>query len=512
MNGIANAAGKSILHLRQRSVWEAADSGILLWRDCFLYLIPFFAIPFWACAIFIHFIAGFNLMLSCFILWWLKPFFDRLILHVVSRRFFSRDNDKTNSTKLRKGILESILRGLLGDLLWRRLSPFRASRMPIRVLEKLKGKRYKERKKALALGGLNFCIIISAICILLELMLLTGEIGFISIFLQLFSANSLILLISEIEYFWIIFYILFSFNYILSESFYVCMCFGLYINSRIEVEGWDLQLQFQTFKNSSTKAKIIPKKVLFTGIIISIIFFSSINLTYADTTTTEKDITDGPASAFPDNFPSPSLDQISTLEEILSSEDFGGTRERWGLRFKYAEEIFSTELERNDWTDFFQRLLNYFIRFIAVCLIITFIVFIILCFRKYILRSKNNKSKKLKRHKKNYILHDESPGFYFNKAKNTYAEGRIKEAWSLCLAGYLASYKMYYSITFPIDATEYGCLSILNKENPKIADVFNDFIKCWIPLAYGESLPREGEFENVMERGLYIGQLKEMLT
>jgi hypothetical protein len=36
-------------------------------------------------------------------------------------------------------------------------------------------------------------------------------------------------------------------NFLVVESIYVCMGFGLYLNSRVEVEGWDLELLFRKF-------------------------------------------------------------------------------------------------------------------------------------------------------------------------------------------------------------------------------------------------------------------------
>ena len=39
------------LALRRRSLWEAADAGLLLWRRNFVYFIPFFVIPLGVCAL-----------------------------------------------------------------------------------------------------------------------------------------------------------------------------------------------------------------------------------------------------------------------------------------------------------------------------------------------------------------------------------------------------------------------------------------------------------------------------
>ena len=150
-----NAFLDSTLSLRRRSVWEAADSGVLLWRSSFVYFIPFYAIPLWvaACGLRILLPEG-NPFLPYIILWWRKPLFDRAALHVVSQRFFAVSGKACN---LRRGMGKSLFKGLAGDLLWRRFNPQRAVSTPIRVLEEPGPKKMRQRKKALAAGGLGFC-------------------------------------------------------------------------------------------------------------------------------------------------------------------------------------------------------------------------------------------------------------------------------------------------------------------------------------------------------------------
>ena len=235
----------SALHLRRRSVWEAADSGLLLWRKSFADFIPFFAIPVWIAACGLRFLPlDENGYIPYLALWWLKPLFDRLILHVVSVRFF---NSSARFKDLRKGLWGTLRRGLLGDLLWRRFSPGRGARMPLRVLERLHRKQYSQRKKALVPGGLNFCFLISAVGLVLEGVLLLGEFAFASMIIRLFLPTSLSYISRYSEVTSILIYAAYCFNYILVGSIYVCMGFGLYINSRVEIEGWDLQLLFNNF-------------------------------------------------------------------------------------------------------------------------------------------------------------------------------------------------------------------------------------------------------------------------
>ena len=175
----------SALYLRRRSVWEAADSGLLLWRNNYACLVPFFAVPVWIFACCLRLLPDTLTFLSCFVLWWLKPFFDRLVLHVISVRFFSSPADSTTgfpaarrTKELFRGLWGTLCRALPGDLLWRRFNPGRAVYTAVRVLERVDQKQFRQRKKVLVSGGLGFCSLIGILCIMLEGMLLFGELLF----------------------------------------------------------------------------------------------------------------------------------------------------------------------------------------------------------------------------------------------------------------------------------------------------------------------------------------------
>jgi hypothetical protein len=266
-----------ILALRKRSVWEASDAGLLIWKRNFGYFIPFFAIPFWICAFvlrlsprlipgdyvsqdavsgalswtgigdFLSGARGLPLAWSWIILWWLSPLFDRLILHVAAKRFFE---PQASLSALCRGLGRSLGRGLAGDLLWRRLSPWRAAMLPLRLLEHRSRKnrrRIRERKRALSKGGLHFCIFLTFWCFVLQWILLAGETLFVLMIGRLFFDPQF----SSFSDFFVgkglFYYTGWCVNFLAVESVYVCMGFGLYLNSRIEVEGWDIELLFRGF-------------------------------------------------------------------------------------------------------------------------------------------------------------------------------------------------------------------------------------------------------------------------
>ncbi|AEF81560.1 hypothetical protein [Leadbettera azotonutricia] len=471
----------SALVLRRRNAWEAADSGLLLWRENFLYLIPVFAIPVWVAACGLRFIPEHLRWLSWVALWWLKPLFDRLALQVVSSRFFGG--------RVMKGFWGNFCRGLMGDLLWRRFSPFRSASMPLRILERLKHKQYRKRKKALGAGGLDFCFLLSILGLIAEAGLLGGE--------SIFTLATVEILFPNISYsFWdnlvdteLLLYIGYCFNYIIVETMYVCMGFGLYINSRVEVEGWDLQILFQKFtRKLAAGAKVL---LLVCGLLL---FVFPLN---AQEEEAEK------REYFPEGFMLPDSYPRHTLDEILESDDFGGYKDGWKIRLKNENDDEADPLPEIDlapWVKTLKEIFAFALRLLIILVVAAFAVFALL--RLYKIRSSSSPGKRSRG--KAYIESPASPGnpeSLFGKAEEFFRHGNIREAWAACLSGTIGSYALYRDVSFPPDATEYGCLRIVRSCVGMESEQFAAMVQDWVSLAYGGRLPQEGKFEQALEFG-----------
>ena len=121
--------------LRPRSAWEAMELGTALvrrnaaaiWKPWLALTLPAFALVNALGWIFNH--AGWAL----FVMWWLKPLFDRIVLHVLSRAVFG-DVPGVRET-LRAQLRWGLPRPMLDYLLWRRLSPVRSLYLPVDLLE-----------------------------------------------------------------------------------------------------------------------------------------------------------------------------------------------------------------------------------------------------------------------------------------------------------------------------------------------------------------------------------------
>jgi len=493
------------LKLRQRSNWEAADSGILLWRNNFIYFIILMVLPFIAVAVFLRISPLHERPWSYILLWWLKPLFARPVLHVISVRFFE---PHATFSKIIKGFFKSFFIALTGDLLWRRFSLWRAARMPIRTLEQLSGKAARTRIKTLEAGGLNFCSSLTIVTIAIFFSLLIGEILFAVVLLEMLQIIPLASLWQYIDTIELLVFFAVCLNFILIEPLYVCMGFGIYINSRIEVEGWDIQLLFKNFvkqKQPSAASRVggsstILKTIIFISIGLFLIL-SPFQRVYAEQ---DKGVQEQNKVITSTDAPT------DVLKQILSSPDFGNNKDTWGIRLKNKKEqknlpkINLSLIEKIK--EFFGLLL-----FAVFILTIAFIAgYIIL--RLYRLRKNSTgTNKKDKKWKSSFLTTAElaDPRKLLAEAKLLHDQGMIRDAWAKCFLAATAIYSTQSDLEFPLDATEYDCLSIVRKAKAGNAEEFGDLVLSWTNLAYGGETPDNGIFEKAIKFCTSLGQLTE---
>jgi len=477
--------------MRRRNAWEALDSGVLLWRRNFFYFIPFFAMPVWIVAFALLFIPHEYRWISWLGLWWLKPLFDRFCLHVVASRFF--DNSQAGRTAsssisaMLKNLPGNFFPGLIGDLLWRRFNPFRLSTMCLKLLERLKPRQYNERRNILQAGGFNFSAILSCLALPLEAVLLGGQFFFAYIMLDLVLPNNRIYFHLGPEIIMIATYTAFCINYILVESLFVCMGFGLYINCRTEIEGWDIQLQFKKF---SEKLNPIIKIV-----ILCTCFFFVIHSVQAD------------EEYFPDSFMSGEAVPTEELREILSSDDFGGYRPSWRISLRNRnddETSYEPVIDYRSWLRRLRVVAAFVLRALVIVILTGFVVFVLV--RLYKLRQKLPQNKTANRMFFNLPVDNENPEVFFSRALDFYNNGQMREAWASCLCGYISAYNTRFGMVFPSNVTEYGCLEIVRNRfseegNIHHVQAFGNLIDNWVQLEYGGRYPENAGFNELIESG-----------
>jgi hypothetical protein len=376
--------------------------------------------------------------------------------------------------------------------------------MPIRILERPKRKQYQARKNTLKQGGFYFCVFLGIIGLFAEAFLLGGEFIFSLAMVNMFLpglARSFFDYPGGAE---ILIYAAFCFNYILVESLYVCMGFGLYINCRIEVEGWDLELLFKKFSGKYTAAAAILFGVfLFTAHPLNAEDIDENTFPSDGYSIEREEAEQAPRVYFPDGIMPEDSVPYGSLEKILESEDFGGVKEGWAVQVKNKKEpepVSDFYLDFAPWVERLKRIFAYILRTLIVTVIAAVIVTALIIFHR-------NRGRFARRGNRgggaylNPLVSEEDPEALLEKAAQWFSRGGVREAWAACLTGTVSALCRYRNCSFPPDATEYGCLNVVRTCSAEDAEGFSGTVKNWVLLAYGGRIPPEGSFEEALRFG-----------
>jgi len=233
------------LDLRPRVMFEAADLGVRMvsahWRSVWASCAPVYAFVLLLAGACLAFGAGW----SALALIWLKPWFDRSILFVLSRAAFGEETRFVDLWRARRAVF---WQGLLGALTMRRLSPWRSYVQPVLQLEGQRGKARRQRI-ALILGSHRGAALamqsafasveafITLGAFLLASWLVPGDERRPSPFDLLVSGGDA----------WMLAYLIacFAVTVLVVEPFFVGAGFAMYLNRRVELEAWDIEQEFR---------------------------------------------------------------------------------------------------------------------------------------------------------------------------------------------------------------------------------------------------------------------------
>lgn len=235
---------KLIVETRVRSAWSAIDLGFSLarhfWLRAFcLYLLM--AVPVYCLTLLLD---KKYTYLPIFIIWWLKPVFERPILFMISRELFSEPMSvKRVFRQTRLWLTPSFF----WITTWRRLSVYRGMTAPIMLLEQPKGGAYSKRASVLSSKSSSEAMWLTVVLYHIETFLFLGIIALIALFFpQAAEAIYKGLFVNASERF-IYTEILGVLSMAIIAPFYAISGFMLYISRRIELEGWDIEITFRNW-------------------------------------------------------------------------------------------------------------------------------------------------------------------------------------------------------------------------------------------------------------------------
>lgn len=236
--------------LRPRTSWEAADLGIALvrrhagplWRAWLGASLPLFVLANAACVLLDA------AWLAALLMWWLKPAFDRIPLHVASRAVFGATPTARETLAV---FWRTDWRAMLPWLTWRRLHPARATLLPIDLLERLAGPRRRDRVRVISREPGSNSVLLTVICAHIEAMLAFSilSVGLLFVPVEFFSDSAKALYETMFEdpppWAQVLANAIAWTAVTIVEPFYVGAGFGIYLNRRTEIECWDIELAFR---------------------------------------------------------------------------------------------------------------------------------------------------------------------------------------------------------------------------------------------------------------------------
>ena len=231
--------------VRPRAGYEAVDLGFRFARAVFWPLFPAHALMVAAIALALNAGLSNRLWLAGLLVWWLKPLYDRVALAVLADALFGRVPTLLETLTSVPRLIGST--GLLHSLTWLRFSPIRTFTTPVLQLEGLRGIERSRRVSVLVGRDTSAALGLLFTCGIFELVILAAGLQFAATFRPEGAIAEFwrdVVQGGGPELSWLE-ALLYPLAIAAIEPLYVAGGFALYVNRRIWLEGWDIDLAFR---------------------------------------------------------------------------------------------------------------------------------------------------------------------------------------------------------------------------------------------------------------------------
>ncbi len=462
--------------IRLRDPWEAVDLGFILlrthWRPVMISWLAV-TVPVSA-ALFILFWN--HLWVPPLVIWWLKPALDRVVLHVLAKATFGEVPSLRETLKHAPRLLH---RGFLATLFWRRLSPQRSFVLPVWQLEEQPGDGFRKRCNVLLRKGRTQAIFLTFVCLGFHVAIFFSALAALSLFTPMGSDFEVMSAVfgsgsERVRWVDVLLSMLPIATVTLLEPFYVAGGFALYLNRRVELEGWDLEVSFRKMATRITKALARSVAVL----LLALSWFATMELQAR---------------------PSPK----EALVEVLKDPEFQVKQRKKGLHWKDQKRKEEPESTRSlpDLTGPL-KLLATLAKWFIIAVAVVALVYVLWRNRKHLTRHlRVTSDSELPETLFGMDIRPQSlPEGLEGVAAKLWAEGRIRAALALLYRGALAHLVHRYRAPLSRGSTEGDCLRKAQEILPQpSADYFGRLTRTWLEVAYADLDPAPGSESLCME-------------
>ncbi len=472
--------------LRPRRPWEAVDLGISLGRRHIGKLLLFWVASVLPLIVILSALLWNHFQVLVLVIWWLKPLYDRVPLYYLSRALFGSAPTLREFLRILPRLWS---RRVLDALILGRFSLARSIVLPIKELEGLKGGAYTSRRDALLRSSAGPGQWFTALCLGLEhffafalVLFATSAIpvvappdpvSYVQTLSELIVTGEFALdplVVAGVLGAWIV-----SLTFV--ENLYVAGGFGLYLNARTELEGWDVELTFRRIANRIRRIRAggVPALVV-VGIGLALLAGTS-GARAADP------VTDPPGEV---------------METILADEDF---------RIHVETERVPVSDGSLGWLGSLSFLgaVGYILFWGVVAFLVVYIAMLLYRNRHYFMPGAGTAKEAVAAARARTVLGmeiggDSLPDDIVAAARGAWQGGRKKEALSLLYRGAVSW--LVESGRAPIreSDTEHDCLNharLTEAARSKLG-YLESLTGTWIGLAYGRSEPDDDEMERLL--------------
>jgi hypothetical protein len=246
------------VELRPRTPWEAIDLGLAMlqrwWRNAYACLASVLGL---LGALSIG--AALSLdqpWLALLAIWWLKPVYDRVVLHVLSRAVFGERQTVRQTFAHARDWLTS---GVFTALTFGRFDMARSFTLPVVQLEGTRGAAGRERRNVLGRRARGHAVWLTLVCLHFEAVLYWSLHLFATMLVPATSVETRDLLESfTTSGAWTYADVMaYAGAVLIIEPFYVAAGFALYLNRRTLLEGWDLEVALRRLAARAAPALLL---------------------------------------------------------------------------------------------------------------------------------------------------------------------------------------------------------------------------------------------------------------
>ncbi len=245
-----------------RSPWEAMDLGVMVVRKMWPVIFLPWLILITTVLIFVLYMGyqDYWLFASLF-MWLIKPVYESMLLHILSRGLFG---EYLSITDVFSSMNNWLITGLLTTFLPWRLSASRSFNMSVHLLEGLTGSQRKRRLDVLHSVAGSHASGVTIIGMHFEMIVTIAFYGLLFFFIPNVFENFLTYSLDSTtnENVWMSAgIIIYALTLFILEPFYVASGFMLYLNRRIQLEGWDIEIDFKKLSHRllSLLNQTVPK-------------------------------------------------------------------------------------------------------------------------------------------------------------------------------------------------------------------------------------------------------------